>query len=235
MCGRFTLTAETLDLVVAAQQLAPAVFGDIAWRPRFNIAPTQEHPILHIDREEIAAQTARWGLVNRWAKHAKRAARQINARSETVHESRAYAKAFQRRRCVVPADGWYEWSGPKDARQPHWMHRADGQPFLFAGLYEAWYPQPDQPQTTFTILTTDANDALASVHARMPVTVPQGHLERWLDPHSADLDALSPILRPAPDDAFVSRAVSPRVNSVRNDDPSLLDPFEQPTLDALRF
>ena len=72
------------------------------------------------------------------------------------------------------------------------MHRADGQPFLFAGLYEAWYPQPDQPQTTFTILTTDANDALASIHARMPVTVPQGHLERWLDPHSADLDALSP-------------------------------------------
>ena len=108
-------------------------------------------------------------------------------------------------------------------------------PSLFAGLYEAWYPQPDQPQTTFTILTTDANDALASIHARMPVTVPKAIWSAGWTPHSADLDALSPILRPAPDDAFVSRAVSPRVNSVRNDDPSLLDPFEQPTLDALRF
>ena len=233
MCGRFTLTVEALELVAAAQELAQALFDDIPHRPRYNVAPTQEHPIVRAAGEDLNAETARWGLVNSWAKDAKRAGRQINARSETAARSRAYARPFKRKRCAIPADGWYEWSGPKEARQPHWIHHADREPFLFAGLYEVWYPEPDQPQTTFTILTTDANDALASIHERMPVLMPQARLDDWLDPTVEDVDALSALLVSAPNDAFVSLPVSPRVNSVRNDDPSLLQPHEQPSFDQL--
>ena len=233
MCGRFTLSVETLELVAAAQQLAETLFAGIPHRPRYNVAPTQEHPIVRAGGEDLIAQTARWGLVNSWAKDAKRAGRQINARSETAARSRAYARPFKRKRCIIPADGWYEWSGPKEARQPHWIHHADREPFLFAGLYEVWYPEPEQPQTTFTILTTDANDALASIHARMPVLMPPEQLDDWLDPAAEDIDALSALLVSAPNDAFVSLPVSPRVNSVRNDDPSLLQPHEQPSFDQL--
>ena len=233
MCGRFTLSVETLELVAAAQQLAETLFAGIPHRPRYNVAPTQEHPIVRARGEDLIAQTARWGLVNSWAKDAKRAGRQINARSETAARSRAYARPFKRKRCIIPADGWYEWSGPKEARQPHWIHHADREPFLFAGLYEVWYPEPEQPQTTFTILTTDANDALASIHARMPVLMPPERLDDWLDPAAEDIDALSALLVSAPNDAFVSMPVSPRVNSVRNDDPSLLQPHEQPSFDQL--
>jgi len=163
---------------------------------------------------------------------AKRAGRQINARSESVATSRAYASAFKRRRCLIPADGWYEWSGPKDQRQPHWIHHADGVPFLFAGIYEAWFPERDQPQTTFSIITTDANQTLVAIHARMPVVVPADRVDEWLDPQR-DPDALVPLMAAAPNDAFVSRPVSTRVNSVRNDDPSLLNSVQQRTLDTL--
>ena len=233
MCGRFTLTADSLAMVTAAQQLAETLFAGVPHRPRYNIAPTQEHPIVRAGGEDQVAETARWGLVNSWATDAKRAGRQINARSETVATSRAYARSFKRRRCVVPADGWYEWSGPKDARQPHWIHHADREPFFFAGLYEIWHPTPEQAQTTFTILTTDANDTLAAIHQRMPVVMPVDRLDDWLDPTAQDMDALSALLVAAPNDAFISVPVSPRVNSVRNDDSSLLQPHEQPSFDRL--
>lgn len=183
--------------------------------------------------EDVVAETARWGLVNSWATDAKRAGRQINARSETAATSRAYARPFRRTRCLVPADGWYEWSGPKEARQPHWIHHADGEPFFFAGLYEVWYPEPEQPRTTFTILTTDANDSLAAIHQRMPVVMPPERIDDWLNPMAEDVGALRALLVAAPNDAFVSVPVSPRVNSVRNDDPSLLELHDQPSFDRL--
>ena len=130
-----------------------------------------------------------------------------------------------------PADGWFEWTGPKNKRQPHWIHRPDAEPFLFAGLYERWTPRDGgddaTPITTFTIITTDANEQLASIHNRMPVVLPNDRLEAWLDPRVSDLEQLQPLLTSAPDDAFISVAVSPRVNSVRNDNPELLAPQEQ--------
>ena len=231
MCGRFTLTVDSLEFIEAVQRLNVKLFGDGDFKPRFNIAPTQLHPIILADGESVAAQPARWGLVNSWARDAKRAARQINARSETVAESRAYARPFMRQRCLVPADGWYEWSGPKHQRQPHWIHRADREPFAFAGLYDIWHPEPERPAITFTILTREASEALANIHSRMPVVLPPGRQEAWLDAGSRDKDSVLPLLDVPPDDSFISMPVSSRVNAVKHDDPSLLEMEEQPSLE----
>ncbi len=230
MCGRFTLTVEHLELIEAAQRLNVKLFDGGDFKPRFNIAPTQLHPIIVADGEEIAAQPARWGLVNFWAKDAKRAARQINARSETVATTRAYARSFKRQRCLVPADGWYEWSGAKAQRQPHWIHRADREPFVFAGLYDIWHPEADRPAVTFTILTKEASEALSSIHSRMPVVLPPDRQEAWLDPGNQDEESVLPLLMLPPDDSFISEPVSNRVNGVKHDDPTLLAPEPQQTL-----
>jgi len=241
MCGRFTLTAAALERVAQSQQLPAEIFAPLRFRPRYNIAPTNEHVIVYFEREDFAAQNANWGLINSWAKDAKRAARQINARCETLASARVWKPAFARRRCVIPADGWFEWTGPKGSRQPHWIHRPDREPFLFAGLYEYWTPRgrPDQqgggaaaPLTTFAIITTAANEQLASLHQRMPAVLPNERLEAWLDPQVSEPEQLQPLLRSAPNDAFTSPAVAPRVNSVRNDGPDLLAPQEQLSFSA---
>ena len=231
MCGRFTLTVDSLEFVEALQRLNVELLGAADHRPRFNIAPTQLHPIILADGEAYRLQPARWGLVPSWATDNKRAARQINARSETVHESRVYRSPFKRKRCLVPADGWYEWTGPRQQRQPHWIHRADRQPFTFAGLFDIWNPEPDRPAVTFTILTTAATESLAAIHDRMPVVMPPDRQEAWLDRGAEHPDAIRSLLDLPPDDAFVSAAVSPRVNSVKFDDPDLLQLEQQPALD----
>ena len=232
MCARFTLTQEQEQLVKAWRERGIEVtFDFFSHKPRFNVAPTQVHPIILADREAFAVQPARWGLVNSWARDAKRASRQINARSETVAESRAYARPFKRRRCLVPADGWYEWSGPRNQRQPHWIHRADREPFFFAGLYDIWHPEPERPAVTFTILTMDSTEALAGIYPRMPVVLPPDRQEAWLDPGNQDQDSVLPLLELPPDDAFIAESVSTRVNSVKHDDATLLTREQQPALD----
>ena len=232
MCGRFTLTAEEREFAETMRLLGVEVFYEyFSHKPRFNVAPMQIHPIVVVDGERFALQSARWGLVNSWAKDDRRAARQINARSETVAESRAYARSFKRRRCLVPADGWYEWSGPKTQRQPHWIHRGDREPFLFAGLYDIWHPEPDRSLVTFTILTKESTEALASIHSRMPVVLPPDRQEAWLDSGNEDTESVLALLDLPPDDAFVAEPVSARVNFVKHDDPSLLQPERQPRLD----
>ena len=227
MCGRFTLTADALELVEAVQRLQARLDAAPSFRPRFNVAPTQLHPILIADGESIAVQPARWGLVNSWARDSKRASKQINARSEGVSESRAYARPFKRQRCLVPADGWYEWSGPRSQRQPHWIHRADRSSFAFAGLYEIWRPQPERPAVTFTILTKPADRALASIHSRMPVLMPTDRQESWLDPGLTDTNRLRELIDAPEDDSLISISVSSRVNSVKHDDATLLQAESQ--------
>lgn len=228
MCGRMTWATDGRPGGEAIQLLIPGARAAFRPPPRYNIAPTQEHAIARAEREEIVVEAARWGLINAWAKDAKRAARQINARAETAHESRAYRAAFARRRCAVPADGWYEWTGPKRARQPHWIHRGDGAAFLLAGLYEAWTPPEGPPRTTFTVLTTSAAARLAPIHERMPLVLPPERLEDWLDPGEREPARLRRLLEGPPMDAFTARPVSPRVNSVRHDDAGLLLAFDPP-------
>ena len=225
MCGRFTLTYRE------RQRLAEELGVNVEeipddYTPRYNIAPTDQHLILRLHYEDRQILPARWGLVNSWAKDAKRAAQQINARAESVQRSSAFRDAFEKRRCVVPADGYFEWTGAGSARQPYWFHRSDGGLILFAGLYESWQPQPEQWQRTFTIITTTPNSVAAPIHDRMPAILPEGLVDEWLDPRQEDLQKLASLLQPAPEGLLIPTAVSQRVNSVKNDDRACLEPVE---------
>ncbi|MFN0145829.1 MAG: SOS response-associated peptidase [Dehalococcoidia bacterium] len=220
MCGRFTLTYPDHDLL--AEELGVPVESLASYRPRFNIAPTDEHFILRIKTEAPELLPARWGLVNTWAKDRKDAAKRINARSETVATTPAFRDAFEKRRCVVPSDGFYEWRREGKERLPFRFHRADGRLLLMAGLYESWQPRPGEWERTFTILTTAANDVVGQLHDRMPVILDHAAAARWMF-RTTPAEELAPLLVPAPPGALVMTAVSQRVNSVANDDPSVLD------------
>jgi putative SOS response-associated peptidase YedK len=231
MCGRMTLTRK--DFRQLAAELG-AEFDDSVvalYRPRYNIAPTDQHWIVRMKQEQRQLLPAKFGLVNSWAPDMKGAARQINAKSETVGTRPAFRDAFESRRCVVPADGFFEWAGAKDARRPFWYHAPDDGLLLFAGLYESWrHPQSGHWTRTFAILTTDANDVVAPVHDRMPVILPPERVDDWIfrpaEKSRVDLDALRELLRPAPNDALVVTEVSRRVNAVANDDEACLVPAD---------
>jgi len=226
MCGRFTLTYAERERLAEELGVKVEEINDADYRPRYNIAPTDPHLIVRLRLEDREALPAKWGLVNSWAKDAKRAAAQINARAETLASSSAFRDAFAKRRCVVPADGFYEWTGAGTDRRPIWFHRPDGRLILFAGLYESWRATPDNWQRTFTIITTEPNHLVSPIHDRMPVILDDEDVDRWLDPREEDTEALKQLLAPCPDDLLVTRAVSQRVNSVRNDDPACLQPAE---------
>ena len=241
MCGRFTLTRK--DFRQLAAELGAEFEEPVAtlYRPRYNIAPTDQHWILRNKNEERQLLPAKWGLVNSWAPDMKGAARQINAKSETAHKSPAFREAFESRRAAIPADGFYEWAGAKEARRPYWFHAPDNGLLLLAGLYESWRdPETDEWTRTFTILTTDANDVVAPVHDRMPVVLPPDGVDDWIyrAPKGSQVDtrALRELLRPAPNDMLVATEVSRRANSVANDDEGVLAPasdreeFEAPRL-----
>lgn len=220
MCGRFTLTRRdprqlALELGVSADALAD-------YCPRYNIAPTDPHWVLRVKYEDRELLPAMWGLVNSWAKDKKRAAAQINARAETLTSRPAFKEAFAKRRCVVPADGFFEWTSPKAARQPIWFHRPEGGLLLFAGLYESWQPKPGEWQRTFTIVTTDANEVVGPVHDRMPVILSDEDADAWMLA-TEDVKSLGKLLVPAPDPLLIATPVSPRANSAKNDDPSVLE------------
>jgi putative SOS response-associated peptidase YedK len=221
MCGRFTLTRREADELAAELGVSADSLRD--YRPRYNIAPGQDHPVLRMEYEDRALVPARWGLINHWAKDRNQGYKQINARAETVQQRPAFRDAFKKRRCVVPADGFFEWTGRKGARQPLWFHRPDGGLILFAGLYESWQPEPDQWEPTFTIITTEANDVVGRVHNRMPVILPDERADEWMFSGVGDPNQLQALLVPAPDELLTPTPVSPRVNNVRNDDPGVLE------------
>ena len=193
------------------------------YRPRYNIAPTDPHWIIRAQYEDHEILPAKWGLVNFWMKDRKSAFKNINARAETVQKSPAFRTAFKERRCVVPADGFFEWTGPKESRMPVWYHKPDGSLFLFAGLYESWNPSPNERERTFTILTTEPNELVSEVHDRMPVILPPDAVDDWLYVRSDPTELLA-MLKPAADDLLVATRVSQRVNSVKNDDPECVEP-----------
>ena len=229
MCGRFTMTDEQLEPL--ARDLGVPVESLPHTRPRFNIAPTDEHFIVRVKAEQAELLPARWGLVNSWAKDGKRAAQQINARAETLATRAGFRQAFESRRCIVPADGFYEWTGPKEDRQPLWFHRPEGGLVYFAGLYESWSPKPGEWQRTFTIVTTGANDLLARYHDRMPVILTPDAADEWMDPKNTHTDRLRHLLVPAAPGVLAARPVSKKVNNVRYDLPDAID--EEPRLPGL--
>jgi putative SOS response-associated peptidase YedK len=224
MCGRFTLTrAERAELEdemgIPRGSLSPA------YEPRFNIAPTDTHFVVREKREEREALPAKWGLINHWQPANQRPSIQINARAEGIDKRPAFRQAFQKGRCLVPADGFFEWTGPKEDRRPLWFHRPDGGLIWFAGLYESWKPAPDVWERTFSIVTTTANGLMEPYHDRMPVILTDEQTDLWLNRDETDLEKVKRLLTPPPEDALVIRAVSPLVNSVKNDYPELLQEY----------
>ena len=216
MCGRMTLArddfdeiAEEIAAIVPGVAFAPEVRAQ--YRPRFNIAPTDPHLIVVGDAGAAAprVEAAAWGL-----RAGPKRPPLINARSETVASQRAFRDAFARRRCVVPADGFYEWGGPPEARQPYWLHRPDGRLLLFAGIFD------EAPARRFSILTTAPNQMMARIHDRMPVILEPDAAAAWLRDGGADL------LRAAPESTLAAVPVSTRVNSVKHDDPACLTPVD---------
>lgn len=218
MCGRFTLTASPDQLATLFElPQEPMVV------PRYNIAPTQPVAVVRMNPQAAAREWALtyWGLVPSWAKDPSMGARMLNARSETVTEKPAFRAAFKRRRCLVPASGFYEWKKEGKGKQPYYITMPDGSPFAIAGLWEYWAGADGSALESCTLLTTSANGLMQPLHDRMPVIVQPEDYAQWLgsgrDETPQALDQLQHLLRPYADDGLVAYPVSTYVNNTRNE------------------
>jgi putative SOS response-associated peptidase YedK len=219
MCGRFTLATSGAQL---ATQFALAEAPQLA--PRYNIAPTQSVAVVRSGGAGRELVVLRWGLVPVWAKDPSIGARMINARAETAAEKPAFRTALRQRRCLIPADGFYEWQAAPGGKQPFYFQMADGAPFALAGLWERWPGTEGVLLETCTILTTEANDLLRPFHDRMPVIVAPTDYARWLDPALRDPEAVRDLLAPYDSSVMAAHPVSREVNRVANDGPHLIVP-----------
>lgn len=218
MCGRFARRTPAKTL---AREFQVGEMPDI--EPRYNIAPTQD--ILSIRRTDEGREAAmlKWGLVPAWAKDVSIGAKLINARSETVTEKPSFREAFKKRRCIIPADGFYEWQRTGGKKQPYFFRMQDEHPFGFAGLWEKWKAIDGQVLETCTILTTEANEVLQPVHDRMPVILHPDDYELWLDTDLRKLDLAKELLRPFPASEMIAYPVSPSINSPLNQGAQLVE------------
>jgi putative SOS response-associated peptidase YedK len=222
MCGRYLITSpvDALRLIFGFAGPAPNL------PPRWNVAPTQRVPVIRRGADGVRAlDLLRWGLVPSWAKDLAVGSRMINARGESVAEKPAYREAFRKRRCLVPADGFYEWpEGPTAPGHPFMFARADGRPFAFAGLWEAWRSPERAVIETFTIVNTEATGPMTAYHHRVPVVLDPADYEAWLDPAGDP----APQVKAPPGEWFVATPVSTWVNDVRHDDPQCVAPYAAP-------
>jgi len=223
MCGRYTL--RKINLARAALEAMPRLpFDEFSERPRFNVAPSQIVPIVRLDTNGNRILTAaRWGFIPAWAGPAPKAT-PINARAESIATSPMFRPAFGSRRCLVPADGFYEWKGAKPPKQPYFIHFKNDDVFAFAGLWERSSPQKDaEPIETFTIITTDPNQVAKPIHNRMPVILRRADYAGWLEPRTPISD-LKKLMQPYEADGMEAYAVSLAVNSPKNDDERCVKP-----------
>jgi putative SOS response-associated peptidase YedK len=223
MCGRFTLTVSSETI---ARQFELAEVPEL--EPRYNIAPTQPVPAVRLSRaaDGRVLDLLHWGLIPSWAKDPGMGSRLINARVETAAEKPAFRAAFRKRRCLIVADGFYEWQARGSRKQPFWFRLEDGQPFAFAGLWERWRdPESDAAIDSCTILTGPANRLVSPVHDRMPIILRPDDYAAWLDTTGEDLDRLQALLRPYAPEEMVAVPVSQRVNSPANEGPELIAPL----------
>jgi len=219
MCGRFTLT---LDPVELRQAFDLGEFPE-EWIPRYNIAPTQPVAVV-ADATTRKVEFMRWGLVPSWAKDLAIGSKLINARSETIAEKPSFRSAFAKRRCLIMADGFYEWqkTGPKSPSIPYYIHMEDSAPFMFAGLWEFWRSPEGDGLTTCTIITTAANARVAPIHDRMPVIFNPQTAWDWLNPLAPE--KLTEMLQPYPAEEMVAYRVSRMVNDGNKDSSALIKP-----------
>ena len=221
MCGRFSL--------FSPGELISRHFGvtiDHDLDPRYNIAPTQPVAAVRLTQDSAAREFTylTWGLIPSWAKDPKIGSRMINARSETAAEKPSFRAAFKRRRCLIPATGFYEWQRLGERKQPMFIHAADGNPFGLAGLWEIWHSPDGSVVHSCTILTTEPNELMAPIHNRMPVIIEPEDYSMWLDPGPSPQDALH-LMRPYPAQMMEAYPVSTAVNNPRNENPQCIEPI----------
>jgi putative SOS response-associated peptidase YedK len=214
MCGRYTLSTPA---PVLAERFRLPSFPEL--RPRYNVAPTQDVPVVRLADGSRELVLLRWGLVPAWAADPTIGHRLVNARSETVAGKPSFHSAFRQRRCLIPADGFYEWQPRAGKKQPWLFRLRGGEPFAFAGLWEHWEKGGGEPLETCTVLTTEANDIVRPVHGRMPVILPESAYAAWLDPGVKAPGVLLELLQPFPAAEMTAVPVGLRVNSPRFDDP----------------
>lgn len=221
MCGRFSLTRREAELVERFGIELLFLEGE-ELRPRYNIAPTQMVPVvLDKDGQRVLA-TMKWGLIPFWTKDPKKTKPIINTRSESIAEKPFFKQAANKRRCLIPADGFYEWKKANKEKIPLFIHFPDNEIFAFAGLWDQWKSSDGEILRTCTIVTTEANAFMQPVHDRMPVIVRPEHEARWLDAAITDVEQLRDILEPLGNDALEMYRVSSQVNSSRNESPELV-------------
>jgi putative SOS response-associated peptidase YedK len=224
MCGRYSITTAPEALRRLFKFLNPPP----NLPPRYNLAPTQDAPVVRLDKQggrELAMM--RWGLVPYWSKGPGHGYSMINARAETVASKASFRSALERRRCLVPADGFFEWRKDGRHRLPYHITMKDGQPFAFAGLWERWKSPAGEKLDSFTIIVTDANAAIAPIHDRMPVILDEAGADLWLEAKPERRDEIVALMKPLPADAVALRRVSTRVNDPDNDDPACLQPVDE--------
>jgi putative SOS response-associated peptidase YedK len=220
MCGRFVITSPP-----AALRLIFGYLEQPNFPPRHNIAPTQPIPVVIVDNGFRHFRLMRWGLLPAWVKDPRKFTLLINARSETVAEKPAFKNAIKRRRCLIPADGYYEWQASERRKRPHFIYRRDRAPIGLAGLAETWIGPNGEELDTVAIVTAPASADLAVLHHRVPVTIGADDFERWLDCKAYDVDAVMPLMRGPEEGEFVWHEISTRVNRVANDDAQLILPI----------
>ncbi len=232
MCGRFVATSPPEEI---ARYFGATETADVEGRPNYNVAPTTDVWVVHADGGVRRLDPYRWGLIPTWAKDMGIGSRMINARSETVATKNAFKSSFAKRRCIIPADGFYEWTpapAGEKRKQPWFIHRPDHEPFAFAGLWSEWKGKDRHGESvtvrSTTILTGEANSKMSELHDRMPIILPPSAWDEWLDPAQNDTKALGRFLVPAPPEIIQFEPVSFDVNNVRNNRPDLLEPVEVP-------
>jgi putative SOS response-associated peptidase YedK len=220
MCGRFTLT---VDIQTVAQAFRATVPASLQTAPRYNVAPTQD-VVAIVNDGSRHLEMLRWGLIPTWAKEESVGSRMINARAETLAEKSSFKRLLHNRRCVIVADGFYEWAkepGTK-SKTPMYITLKDHEPFAFAGLWDSWRTASGQQLRTCTVITTEPNALMASIHNRMPALLLQDALTTWLDPGVQDEQVLRRLLNPYPTELMVARPVSRLVNDPRHDSAELI-------------
>ena len=225
MCGRYVLKREDLEALLRTM----GVTDVREFVSRYNIAPSTMIPAIRTGREGTRKAVAlQWGLVPHWSKDAKDGARLANARADGVAKKPAFRHAFRNRRCVVPASGFYEWQTIGKGKYPWYFQLKDGQPFVFAGLWESWRSEDGIELQTCSLITTEPNDVVRPLHDRMPVILRDAAIDTWLDPRVTEPEKLEPLLAPTPPELMTATPVSPRVNSVKNEGAECLERFEHP-------
>jgi putative SOS response-associated peptidase YedK len=224
MCGRYRLSRRKQII----EEHFDALSGEEDWSPRYNVAPTQPIPVIRQHPKEPVRELSlmRWGLIPSWAKDSSAAARMINARSETASTKSAFRDALKSRRCLIPADGFYEWKRNGKTRQPYCFEVNEGKLFAFAGIWDRWKDPSGQWVKSCSILTTTPNAVISPVHDRMPVILDPDSYDLWLDPGMTNAAATSELLKPCDGRLMRCFPVSARVNCVANDDEECCAPVE---------